>query len=163
MGPGRHSQQPADPRRRDACRNAARGVKHLAGILNWPIIGIFISRETCLVIPPHEFLANHTHPQPPVYLGADLHLVAQVSDHPGDRQGGVVGVPGHSHDHVLQPARPPGVEALCPHPARDRPGVSSQAGDGHSHMVVYGQDLLLVAGGVVSGEMGITLWSSYHG
>ena len=36
------------------------------------------------------------------------------------------------------------LEALVAHPPRDGSGISSEAGDGHTNMVVNGKDLLLM-------------------
>ena len=50
------------------------------------------------------------------------------------------------------------VQTLCPHPPGDGPGISSQASNGDSNMVINGQDLLLMAGQLT----GSSLQSNQH-
>ena len=45
------------------------------------------------------------------------------------------------------------VHALGPHPLRDGASIGGEAGDRDAHMVINGEDLLLVGGEVAGGSL----------
>jgi len=74
-----------------------------------------------------------------ISLSANLHFVAQISDHTGDWQRCVMAI-----------SR---VEALVAHPPRDCSGISGESGDGHANMVIDGKDLFLMTGKFTAGSL----------